>query len=445
MRRRWKLVLGCLLGAVASFGVIALAFGWRPLPTTILDPWLAGPPIRVGLIHSQSGYLAISEKSLLDAEMLAIEEINAAGGVNNRRVVWSSPDCRSDPEVFASRARELIEKEHVEALFGTWTSESRKAVLPILDEKSSLLFFPGNFEGIERSERVIYAGGAANQSVLPAVRWAYDNLKARRFFVIGLEEVWSRTCAEIAMDAMKCAGAELAGESFMPGLGPNIDASIQAIQQVKPDVILNFLVGDSNPAFYSAYRRAGLSPDRTPVIAFGFGEDESRRFVNADIAGHYAAWNYFQSIDRPKNLEFVRKFRQRFGESRLIGDSMVAAYNSIHLWARAANEVGSAQPTAVEGGLVRQSRDAPDGVITIDPATNTAWRPFHLARIQADGQFVVVYSIIKPVRPVIFVATRSARDWTAFLASLKARWQGRWAATPGPSPEASGATSNQTR
>ncbi len=439
MRSRWKLVLGILLAVLALVGSVALARGWRPVAALGLDAWVTAEPVRIGLLHSQSGYLAISEKSLLDAELLAIEEVNAAGGVNGRRVVWSAPDCRSDPEAFATQARSLIEKDHAEALFGAWTSECRKAVLPVVAEKENLLFFPGNSEGVERADRVVYAGGAANQSVLPAVRWAYDNLPARRFFVIGLEEVWSRTCCEIAKDSMKCAGGELVGEAFMPMLNPNIDVTIEAMRQAKPDVVLNFLVGDSNLAFYSAYRRAGFTPERTPTIAFGFSEDESRRFVNADIAGQYSAWNYFQSIDRPENLEFIRKFRKRYGESRLIGDSMVAAYNSIHFWAKTAGEVGTAAPSAVLGGLARQSRNAPDGIITIDSASHTVWRPFHIARIQPDGQFVVIWSILKPIRPVTFVGTRSSVEWLAFSLELKARWQGRWAAsagsavvTPGP-------------
>ena len=230
---------------------------------------------------------------------------------------------------------------------------------------------------------------------------------------------------------MKCAGAELVGENFMSMLNPGIDSAIEAIRQAKPDVILNFLVGDSNPAFYSAYRRAGFTPDQTPTIGFGFSEDESRRFVSANIVGQYCAWNYFQSIDRPENLEFVRKFRRRFGESRLIGDSMIAAYNSIHFWAKAANEVGTAAPTAVLGGIARQSRDAPDGIITVDAATHTAWRPFHVARVQPDGQLVVVWSLLKPIRPLNFIATRSTADWIAFSTSLKTRWQGHWAAPAG--------------
>ena len=426
MRSRWKFVLGIVLAAASVIGVVALALGWRPLAGSGMGAWASGEPVRIGLIHSQTGYLAISEKSLLDAELMAIDEINAAGGVNGHRIAWNAPDCRSDPEAFVAQSRELIDKDHVEALFGTWTSECRKAVLPVVADKASLLFFPGNFEGIERSDRVMYLGGSANQSVLPAVRWAYDNLKARRFFVIGLEEVWSRTCCEIAKDAMVCAGAELVGEAFMPMLNPSIDATIEAIRRSKPDVILNFLVGDSNLAFYSGYRRAGFTPENIPTIAFGFSEDESRRFVNADIAGQYAAWNYFQSIDRPENLEFIRKFRKRYGESRLIGDSMIAAYNSIHFWATAASEVGSTAPAAVLGGLLRQSRDAPDGIITIDPVSNVAWRPFHIARVQPDGQFVVIYSVLKPVRPATFVQTRSSGAWTAFLMGLKDRWRGHW-------------------
>ena len=441
MRSRWKWVLGLLLAVLAVTAGVAVAQGWRPGAALGLDSWLAGEPVRIGLLHSQSGYLAISEKSLVDAEILAIEEVNAAGGVNGRQIVWSAPDCRSDPESFAIQARSLIEKESAEALFGAWTSECRKAILPVVAEKQNLLFFPGSSEAVERSDRVLYIGGSANQSVLPAVRWAYDNLKARRFFVIGLEEVWSRTCGEIAKDAMKSAGGELVGEAFMPMLDPKVDVVIEAMRQAKPDLVLNFLVGDSNLAFYSAYHDAKFTPEHTPTIAFGFSEDESRRFRSGDIVGQYSAGNYFQSIDRPENLEFVRRFRKRYGESRLVGDAMVAAYNGVHFWAKAAGEVGTVAASAVLGSLARQSRDAPDGIITIDPATHTAWRPFHMARIQADGQFVVIYSILKPIHPVTFVGTRSSIDWMAFSEALKARWRGRWAApaaagaaTPGSTP-----------
>ena len=172
----------------------------------------------VGLIHSQTGPLAISEKSLIDAEVLALEEINARGGVAGRLLRWEIADGRSDPSTFASQARRLIEQDKAEVLVGGWTAECRKAMLAVVEERESLLIFPANFEGIERSPHVVYSGGSANQVILPAVRWCVDALKARKFFVVGTEEVWSRCVAELAKDAIKAAGRR-AGGRVVPAAG----------------------------------------------------------------------------------------------------------------------------------------------------------------------------------------------------------------------------------
>ena len=432
MRQRWWVFAGAaLVAALIGAGAAYLA-GWRVASALALLRG-SGPPIRLGLLHSQTGLLSISEKSLLDAEILAIDEINAAGGVDGRRLAWVAPDCRSDPGAFADQARRRVEQEGVAALFGAWTSECRKAILPVVEGRSGLLFFPGNFEGIERSPRVVYAGGAANQSVLPAVRWAFDSLKARRFFVVGVEEVWSRTSAEMAKDAARCAGAEVVGEHYLASASAGVEEGIEAIRRAKPDVVLNFLFGDANPTFYAALREAKFTADALPVVAFGFSEDESRLFRPGDVVGHYAAWNYFQSVPRPENQEFVRRFRAKYGEGRMVGDAMVAAYNGVRFWAQAAREAGTVDATAVLAALDRQSMDAPDGIVTVDPSTRATWRPFHVARLRPDGlQFEVVWSIPRSIRPVTFVATRPADEWRAFQDGLRARWGG-WAggtATP---------------
>lgn len=434
MSQRWKFGLGFLIIAAGLALGVAVLVGWQPSKVFSSLFEKNQLPIRIGLLHSQTGSLAISEKSLLDAEVLAIEEVNALGGIAGRPIVWSAPDCRSDPAVFAAEARRLIEGESAIALFGTWTSECRKAVIPVLLERSSLLFFPGNYEGIDRSPRVVYVGGAANQTVLPAVRWAFDSLKARRFFIVGLEEVWSRCAGELAGDAIRAAGGEAVGERFLISSSPNVGPVVEAIRLAKPDVVLNFLQGESNLAFYSSIRREGLTPDKTPVIAFGLSEDEARRFNPADVVGQYAAWNYFQSSNRPENREFVRKFRARFGDERLVGDSMIAAYNGIKFWAQAAREIRSPETSAVIANLNRQSMDAPDGIVTIDSDSQAVWRPFHIGRLRSDGQFEIVWSILKPIRPVVFVGTRSAEQWRELLASLKTRWKGQWSAQASADP-----------
>lgn len=416
-----KLAVGIMVGLVLA---AVAGMGWK----TSLGRYLPGgrPPIRVGLLHSQTGGLEISEGSVLEAELLAIEEVNTEGGIDGRRIEPVVVDGRSDPAGFAAAASQLLQAEKVVTVFGGWTSSCRKAMIPAVEDQSGLLFFPGNYEGFERSSRVIYAGGSANQTVLPAVRWGFEALRARRFFIVGLEEVWSRSCAEGAKDAIRAAGAEVVGELFATPNGPAVAPMIEAIRQAKPDVVLNFLYGEANGTFYQAFHRAGLTAEATPTIAFGFSEDEARSFVLADVAGHYAAWNYFQSTKRPENLAFIRRFRARYGETRTISDAMVAAYNAVRIWAGTAREVESVDPDAILSNVDRQSLDAPDGIISIDSETRVAWRPCHVGRLRPDGQFEIVSSIPRPIRPVSFLGTRTVDQWRAFQEGLHERWGGRW-------------------
>jgi urea transport system substrate-binding protein len=437
-----RLLVG--FGVVAALGLIgyglavALGAGSIDFVGTLMAE--VRPPIVVGLIHSQVGPLAISEKSLIDAEVFALEEINARGGVAGRPLKWEIADGRSDAATFASHARRLIEQSKADVLVGGWTAECRKAMLAVVDAKENLLIFPSNYEGIEDSYHVIYTGGSANQVILPGVRWCFDGLKAKKFFVVGTEDVWSRVVAEVAKDAIKSSGGELLGESFLPVVGGDVQALVETIRAAKPDVVLNFLVGDSNVQFYSAMRRAGVTPDKLPVLAFNISEDELKRFPPGDVTGHYSAWNYFQSLDRPENLEFVRRFKARFGDDRVVSDAMVAAYNGLMIWSQAAEEAGTGDPKIVLRQFDRQSFDAAEGIVTIDPDSWVAWRPFHVGKARPDGQFDVVWSITKPIHPVTYVATRSHAQWQALLEELKTRWGGQWSSSepfhPSPTPPA---------
>jgi urea transport system substrate-binding protein len=425
--RRW--VLGGLVALAALVAVdliVAQVRGSDPVGAFSTLFGAGRGPIVVGLVHSETGPLAISEKSLLDAEMLAVDEINARGGIAGRPVKWVKADGRSDAASFASQAGRLIEHDKVDVLVGGWTAECRKAMLEVVEKRGALLMFPATFEGIERSANAVYSGGSANQVVLPAVYWCASTLKARRFFVVGMEEVWSRVVSEIAKDGVKAAGAELVGETYLPMAGGDAHGTVEAIKAARPDVVLNVLVGESNLAFYAALRRDGLTPDRTPVVAFAVTEDELRRFPPADVAGHYTAFSYYQGLDRPENVEFVRKFKAKYGDSRTISDTMVSAYNSVMIWAQAADEAGTGDPRMVMSRFDRQSLDAPEGVITIDPESRISWRPFCLGKIRADGQFDLVWKIAKPIQPVTFPNTRSRGRWLALLDELKTRWGGRW-------------------
>ena len=267
------------------------------------------PPIRVGILHSKTGAMKISEESMIDAEVLALTEINQGGGLLGRRVDWVIADGQSDWPTFAREAQRLIDQEKVSVIFGCWTSASRKSVKPVVEQRSHLLIYPMAYEGLEQSPNIVYTGAAPNQQVIPAVSWCHETLKARKFFLVGSDYVWPHCVNEIIKDQLKALGAECAGETYVAFGSADVHDALEAIVKAKPDVIISTVVGDSNEHFYRSLKAAGVVPERTPVLSFSIAEDELRKLPLRDMVGDYAAWDYFQSIDRPENHEFVRRFK----------------------------------------------------------------------------------------------------------------------------------------
>jgi len=397
--------------------------------TTWYFPWLisrARPPIRVGILHSQTGATKISEQSMIDAEVLALEEINANGGLRGRRVEWVKADGRSDWPTFAREAERLIDQEKVSVIFGCWTSASRKSVKPVVEQKSHLLIYPMAYEGLEQSPNIVYTGAAPNQQVIPAVSWCHQVLKARKFFLVGSDYVWPHCVNEITKDQLKALGAECVGESYILFGSAEVAPSVEAIQKAKPDVIISTVVGDSNGPFYQRLQAAGILPDRIPVLSFCIAEDELRKLPLRAMVGDYAAWNYFQTIDRPENREFIRRFQARYGADRVTSDAIVAAYDSVKLWAQAVHEAETDDVAEVLKAIRRQSLNAPEGIVSVDDETQHTWRPVYVGRIRSDGQFELVWSSGKPVRPIPFPRSRTQLEWESFLANLYRTWGG-WA------------------
>ncbi len=384
-------------------------------------------PIRVGILHSRTGPMAISEQSMIDAEVLELERINAQGGLLGRPVEWVIADGRSDWPTFAREARRLIETDKVSVIFGCWTSASRKSVRPVIEEHDHLLFYPMAYEGLEESPNIIYTGAAPNQQIIPAVKWAYDHLNARSYFLVGSDYVWPHCCGTIIKDYVAAVGARVVGEEYILFGGTKVEPVIARIKESRPDVILSTVVGDTNREFYRALSAAGLGPDRVPVIGFGIAEDELRKLPVHEMVGGYAAWNYFQSIDRPENREFVKQFKARYGEDRVVADVVAAARNSVQLWAQAVNEAGTAEVGPVRIAVAHQSLSAPEGIVSVDPQTRHVWRPVSIGRIRADGQFDVVWTSEKPVQPVPYPHTRTRDDWEHFLEALYEGWDSHWA------------------
>lgn len=417
-RRPWPAWV-TVAGLVASAAV-----GWLLLDRLLVNR----QPIVVGILHSQTGPMAISERSMIDAEVLALEQINASGGLLGRPVHWVIADGGSDWKTFAREAERLIREEKVSVIVGCWTSACRKGVLPVVEAADHLLIYPMAYEGMEQSPNIFYTGAAPNQQIIPAVQWCHDTLGARRFFLVGSDYIWPRCVNAIIKDQLVSLGAELVGEAYVPFGSTNVAATAAAIAAAKPDVILSAVPGDSALPLARAIRAAGLDPATTPMVTFAVGENELRGEAGAEMAGHYAAWNYFQSIDRPHNTAFVRAFQQRYGIDRTTSDVMVAAYNSVMLWAQAVGEAGTADLRQVRASLRHQSLDAPEGIIAIDPDTQHTWRPVFIGRIRTDGQVDIVWSSRTAVRPMPFPLSRSRLDWEEFVADLYRRWGDRWVA-----------------
>lgn len=416
--RNRLLMLG--LGAVAGLT-------WFGIDRLLVDR----SPIIVGILHSQTGPMAVSEKSMVDAEVLALEEINRSGGLLGRQVRWVIADGASDWPTFARQAEKLIRDDKSVVVFGCWTSASRKSVLPVFEAADHLLVYPMAYEGLEQSPNIIYTGAAPNQQITPAVQWCHDTLGARRFFLVGSDYIWPHCVNAIASDQITGLGAECVGEAYVPFGSTDVDAAVRAIVAAKPDVVLSSVVGDPALAFAKKLRAAGIRPEQTPVVTFAIAEDELRTMSREDFAGNYAAWNYFQSIDRPENQAFIRSFKARYGSDRTTSDVIDTAYNSVKLWAQAVQEAGTTDVRQVRNALRHQSLNAPEGIIAIDPATQHSWRPVSIGRIRPDGQFDIVWSSRTAVRPVPFPISRSREEWEAFVANLHRAWDGQWENTSG--------------
>jgi urea transport system substrate-binding protein len=361
-------------------------------------------PIRLGLLHSLTGTMAISEAVLLDSERLAIDEINAAGGVLGRRIEPLVADGASSPETFARRASELL-AAGATSLFGCWTSASRKAVKPLIEAVDGLLWYPVHYEGLEESQHIIYVGACLNQQTIPAIEWALANI-GRRIFLVGTDHVFSRTASRLARSLVEAAalvvgglqGACILGESYLPFGMQDFTAVISAIRDAQPDLVFNTMNGDCNPAFYRQYHAAGIKARELPILSVSVSESEL--YPIADVAaGHLACWPYFQTLDNRANHEFVAKFKDVYGADRVCSAPMVMAYCQIHLWRQAVEAAGSLATDDVRRSLLGREFLGPAGrmVIELNHHVNTN---AYVGRCGHDGQFDIVWRSPGPIAPL---------------------------------------------
>jgi urea transport system substrate-binding protein len=377
-----------------------------------------------------TGSMASSERPVVDATRLAFDEINERGGLLGRRIEVVVADGASDPETFAREAERLIVDEGVVTVFGCWTSASRRTVRPVFEAHDHLLFYPVQYEGVEQSPNIIYLGATPNQQLLPALQWAIRNRLAR-VFLVGSDYVFPHIANEILKDQARQWRGEIVGEEYLLLGSIDVDDIVRKISDAKPDVILNTINGlDSNVAFFTALRKAGIESARTPTISFSMSEIELSFGAEA-MADDYVAWNYFQSIDSVGNDVFVERFKRAYGEDRVIGDPMAAAYVGVKLWAAAVEEAGTVEPASIRAHVLGKSYGGPGGMTHVDAETQHTWKPVRLGRIRPDGQIEETWTSHIPIRPQPYPDLRTRADWDSLLDRLQIEWGGRWE-NPGP-------------
>lgn len=383
-------------------------------------------PIKIGILHSLSGTMAISEAPLVDVYLATIDMINENGGIMGREVVYVIVDGKSDWDTFALEAERLIVEEEVDVVVGGWTSASRKAMKPVFEEHDHLLIYPIQYEGLESSENILYTGAAPNQQILPAADWAQKNL-GQKIYLVGSDYVFPRAANEIIKDYIKETGGQIVGEKYRPLGDNNFSTIIEDIKITNPDVILNTINGDSNIAFFKALHDQGVHP-RTRIISFSITENEILAFNIEFLKGTYLAWNYFSNIDTTINNEFVHNLEARLPENTILTDPMEAAYLGLVLYSNAVELAGSEDPSLVRQSLKGMTYSAPEGVIGIDPETNHLAKSFRIAEVLENGQIKIVYSSDGYILPQPFPESRSIDEWNEYLLGLYEGWNQNWAA-----------------
>ncbi len=395
------LAAGLLLSACGARVDDAGAAGAAAAPSCV-DA--SGSEIRIGFLNSRSGTMAISENTVFDSLSLAAEQINAAGGVLGKQLAVVAEDGASEPTVFAEKAQKLIRSDCVAAVFGGWTSSSRKAMLPVFETNNSLLFYPVQYEGLEASENIFYTGATTNQQIIPALDYLREQ-GVTSLFLVGSDYVFPQTANKIIKAYAEANGMEVKGEEYAP-LGHTDFATIVAkVRDAGAGAVFNTLNGDSNVAFFKEYKNLGLTPDTMPVLSVSIAEEEVGGIGIDNIVGQPVAWNYYQTIDSPANQQFVEAFKGRYGASRVTSDPMEAAYTSLWLWKSMVEKADSFEVDAVRAAADGVSYDAPEGTVTVNGDNHHIAKTALIGTIGPDGLIHTRWSSDQPIEPDPYLAT----------------------------------------
>lgn len=364
----------------------------------------SGSSIKVGFLNSLSGTMAISEKTVNDSLNLAAKEINAAGGVLGKQIQVVTEDGASDPTTFAEKAKKLVSSDCVAAVFGGWTSASRKAMLPVFESLNSLLYYPVQYEGLEASKNIFYTGATTNQQIVPALDYLKEKGKTK-LFLVGSDYVFPRTANKIINAYAKANGMEIVGEEYAPLGSTDFATIVSKVKNSGATAVFNTLNGDSNVAFFKEYSNAGLKAATLPVMSVSIAEEEVQGIGAANVAGQLTAWNYYQTIDTPVNKKFVAAFKAAYGEKRVTSDPMEAAYTSVYLWKATVEKAKSFKVADVQAAAGGVSFDAPEGKVTINGENHHIAKTALIGEIHDDGLIYTVWSSKTPIEPDPFLKT----------------------------------------
>lgn len=357
----------------------------------------AADAIKVGILHSLTGTIAIAEAAIVDAEKMAIDEINAAGGVMGRKIEPILEDGASDWPTFAEKARKLLLRDKVAAVFGCYTSASRKAVLPVFEQNNGLLYYPTYYEGQEQSKNVIYTAQEATQSVIAAIEWLAKN-KGKTFFLVGSDYIYPRTCNKIAKPTIARLKGKTLGEEYAPLGHTEFSSIINKIKAAKPDCIYSTVVGGSNVAFYKQLKAAGLGGDKQVLLSTVVSENEIDGIGKENAVGYYACMGYFQSLKNPANEKFVKAIKAKYGSDRVVGDPMECGYTGVYFWKLAVEKAKSFDVGKVTAASSEMPLAAPEGNIKLHKTNHHTWKHARIGQARADGQFDIVFEspLIEP-------------------------------------------------
>lgn len=347
--------------------------------------------VKLGLLHSLSGTFSIAEVGMVDAEMLAIEEINAAGGVLGRKIVPVVQDGASEPSIFAEKANVMLRRDNVAALIACYSSATRKAVLPHIHKAKGILYYPTYYEGLEADDRCLYTAQEATQSVVQGCKYMFDTF-GKKFYLIGSDYIYPVTCNKIAKPAITGWGGEVVGEEYVPLAQTEFTSVINRIRAAKPDVIYSTVVGGSNVALYKQLRASGITAVNggIPLLSTLLVEDQVEGVGVENCEGTYSVMGYYQSLDNPTNKKFIQAFKSKFGQGRSIGNCMEAGYNSVYLWKAAVEKAKTFDPDSVLAASAGLSMDTPQGSVRFDDKNHHLWQKIYIGKVRSDGQFDIV-------------------------------------------------------